>query len=119
MSEDCRVGTAEHGRTEYVQGETKSMAEGGGISRTGAVFGEFALVEEGDGEERCSEDEKRKDAIGAIEEGKVIEEDFQDDHAEKKESLPAKDGELPHGAEEEENGGISGPEDGNRKVLRK
>lgn len=59
------------------------------VVRDGAVAGEFALVKEGDGEEHGAKNEEGEDAVGAGEEGEVVEKDFNDDDAEKDEGLPA------------------------------
>lgn len=95
---------------------TKLYTRRGGLG-TGAVAREFALIEEGNGEEGGAEDEERENAIGAIEEGEVVQEDFHDDDAEKDESLPAKQRPLALRAEDEEKRRVDGPEDGNREML--
>jgi len=89
----------------------------GGESGAGAVAGQFALVEEGDSQEGGPEDEEREDAIGAVEEGEVVEEDFDDDDAEEEEGLPAKERQLALNAEEEQKTGIGGPENGDGEML--
>src|SRR5208337_2984338 len=91
---------------------------GAALSGAGAVVGEFALVEEGDGEEHGAEDEEGEDAIDAREEGEVEEEDFGDDDAEKDEGLPAEKRRMALNAEEKQETSVAGPEDGEGKMLR-
>lgn len=79
--------------------------------------GEFALVEEGDGEEGGAEDEEGKDAVDAVEEGEVVEEDFNGDDAQEDEGLPAEERPLTLHAEDEEESGVDGPEDGDGEML--
>jgi hypothetical protein len=76
------------------------------------------LVEEGDGEEHGAKNEEGEDAVGACEEGEVVEKDFGDDDAEKNEGLPAELRGMALDAEEKEETGIAGPEDRNREMLR-
>ena len=79
------------------------------MSGAGAVAGEFALIEEGDGEEHGAEDEEREDAVDAREEGEVEEEDFGDDDAEKDEGLPAEKRRMALNAEKKQETGVASP----------
>lgn len=72
------------------------------------------MVEEGDREEGGAEDEEGKDAIRAVEEGEVVEENFGDDNTEENEGLPAEERPLAEDAEEEKNAGVDGPKDRDR-----
>ena len=77
------------------------------------------MVEEGNGQKSGAHDEEREYTIGAIKERKVVEKDFGDHEAEKKESLPAEQRPLALRAKQQKQGGVSSPEDGDRKMLRK
>src|SRR5260370_16519785 len=94
-----------------------AVEKGCGASWRRTLGSDLALITERNGEQNKAENEERDDAVEAFEKRAVIDEDFDDDQAERHERLPAQQYGFSFDSKSDQSGSVGGPKKRKREVL--